>query len=220
MRMTFSTPVTPTRERLTWVEGRRAWTSLPRTVRGSFIRLWTIPRQNTEANRTSRCTMARVGCLPWTSAPNGQPLAVFTAAQNPVVLTALTGPAVVEGARVTEKHEAAVGLLEEPAEARFMDVEELRGLATEGRERGFLTFEEIATCLEEVEVTKEQISDFRAHLVEAGVDIVSNDGRPHSGGLNDSPAGAEGPVAPKKPEIDLTVEPSLDSLRLYLRSIG
>ncbi|HEX6583504.1 MAG TPA: RNA polymerase sigma factor RpoD [Thermoleophilaceae bacterium] len=122
---------------------------------------------------------------------------------------------------MTEKHEAAVGLLEEPAEARFMDVEELRGLATEGRERGYLTFEEIAACLEEVEVTKEQISDFRAHLVETGVDIVSStDGRPHSGGLNDSPAGAEGPAVPKKPEIDLTVEPSLDSLRLYLRSIG
>jgi RNA polymerase primary sigma factor len=102
-----------------------------------------------------------------------------------------------------------------------MDVEELRGLAVEGRERGFLTFEEIAACLEEVEVTKEQISDFRAHLVEAGVDIVStSDGRPHSGGLNDSPAGAEGAAVPKKPEIDLTVEPSLDSLRLYLRSIG
>jgi RNA polymerase primary sigma factor len=121
---------------------------------------------------------------------------------------------------LTEKHEAAVGLLEEPAEARFMDVEELRGLATDGRERGYLTFEEIAACLEEVEVTKEQISDFRAHLVETGVDIVSTDGRPQSGGLNDSPAGAEGPAPPKKPEIDLTVEPSLDSLRLYLRSIG
>jgi RNA polymerase primary sigma factor len=121
---------------------------------------------------------------------------------------------------LTEKHEAAVGLLEEPAEARFMDVEELRGLATDGRERGYLTFEEIAACLEEVEVTKEQISDFRAHLLETGVDIVSTDGRPQSGGLNDSPAGAEGPAPPKKPEIDLTVEPSLDSLRLYLRSIG
>jgi RNA polymerase primary sigma factor len=122
---------------------------------------------------------------------------------------------------LTEKHEAAVGLLEEPAEARFMDVEELRGLATEGRERGYLTFEEIAACLEEVEVTQEQISDFRAHLVEAGVDIVSTaDGRPQNGGMNDSPAGAEGPAPPKKPEIDLTVEPSLDSLRLYLRSIG
>ena len=42
---------------------------------------------------------------------------------------------------MTEKHEAAVGLLEEPAEARFMEVEELRSLAVEGRERGYLTFE-------------------------------------------------------------------------------
>ncbi len=123
---------------------------------------------------------------------------------------------------MTEKHDAAVGLLEEPAEARFMDIEELRGLAVEGRERGFLTFEEIATCLEEVEVTKEQISDFRAHLVEAGVDIVSQDGRPASPGVVDAPSGTgpDGAPAAKKPEIDLTVEPSLDSLRLYLRSIG
>jgi len=84
---------------------------------------------------------------------------------------------------LSDKHEAAVGLLEEPAEAAFMDIEELRGLATEGRERGYLTFEEIATCLEEVEVTKEQISEFRAHLVEAGVDIVSQDGRPTPAGV-------------------------------------
>ena len=122
---------------------------------------------------------------------------------------------------MTEKHEAAVGLLEEPAEARFMEVDELRNLAAEGRERGILTFEEIAACLEEVEVTKEQIADFRAHLLEAGVDIVSADGRPHAAGVVDPPPpGPDGAAAPKKPEIDLTVEPSLDSLRLYLRSIG
>ena len=121
---------------------------------------------------------------------------------------------------MTEKHEA-VGLLEEPAEARFMDVDELRLLAVEGRERGFLSFEEIAACLEEVEVTKEQISDFRAHLVETGVEIVSQDGRPAPNAVPDgSPAGADGAASAKKPEIDLTVEPSLDSLRLYLRSIG
>jgi RNA polymerase primary sigma factor len=124
---------------------------------------------------------------------------------------------------LTQKHEAAVGLLEEPAEAAFMDIEELRGLATEGRERGFLTFEEIASCLEEVEVTKEQIAEFRAHLVEAGVDIVAQDGRPAPAGVAEAPSGAaaaDGAAPPKKPEIDLTVEPSLDSLRLYLRSIG
>jgi RNA polymerase primary sigma factor len=122
---------------------------------------------------------------------------------------------------LTEKHEAAVGLLEEAAEARFMDVDELRNLAVEGRERGYLTFEEIAACLDEVEVTKEQISDFRAHLLEVGVDIVSADGRAPSGGVVDQPQpGPDGAAPAKKPEIDLTVEPSLDSLRLYLRSIG
>jgi RNA polymerase primary sigma factor len=123
---------------------------------------------------------------------------------------------------LTEKHEAAVGLLEEAAEARFMEVEELRNLAVEGRERGYLTLEEIAACLDEVEVTKEQISDFRAHLLEAGVEIVSADGRaPAAGPVDGPPPGpGDGPAPAKKPEIDLTVEPSLDSLRLYLRSIG
>jgi len=114
---------------------------------------------------------------------------------------------------LTEKHEG-VALLSEPAEPAFLDVEELRQLVGEGRERGYLTFEEIATCLEEVEVTKEQIGDFRAHLVESGVEIVSSEGRPT--GIAEVAAGS----AAKKPEIDLTVEPSLDSLRLYLRSIG
>src|SRR3954452_16055739 len=103
-----------------------------------------------------------------------------------------------------------------------MDIEELRALASEGRERGYLTFEEIASCLEEVEVTKEQISEFRAHLVEAGVDIVAQDGRPAPHAVAAGPATqpGDGGAPPNKPEIDLTVEPSLDSLRLYLRSIG
>ena len=108
---------------------------------------------------------------------------------------------------MTEKHDGTA-LLEEPAETHFLDVEELRTLATEGRERGFLTFEEIATCLEEVEVTKEQVTEFRAHLLDGGVEIVAAE-EAHQPAV---------PVAvPKKPEIDLTVEPSLDSLRLYLR---
>ena len=70
-------------------------------------------------------------------------------------------------------------------------------------------------------MTKEQIADFRAHLLEVGVDIVSADGRAAAGGPVDAPPpGPDGTAQPKKPEIDLTVEPSLDSLRLYSRSIG
>jgi RNA polymerase primary sigma factor len=121
----------------------------------------------------------------------------------------------VEG--LTEKHEG-VGLLAEAPDAPFLEIEELRALVVEGRDRGYLTFEEIAACLEEVEVTKEQVRDLHAHLVETGVDVVAGDAR--ASGQGDAP-GRDGPVpAPRKPEIDLTVEPSLDSLRLYLRSIG
>ena len=99
---------------------------------------------------------------------------------------------------MTEKHEAAVGLLEEPTEAAFMEIEELRALASEGRERGFLTFEEIATCLEEVEVTKEQISEFRAHLRRGGVDIVAQDGRPAPAGVIEAPPGAGPDGTPRR----------------------
>jgi RNA polymerase primary sigma factor len=118
---------------------------------------------------------------------------------------------------VTEKHDG-VGLLNERGEAPFLDAEELRALVAAGRERGFLTFEEIAGCLEEVEVTKEQVRDLHLHLVDNGIEIVSSEGR---AALVAEPA-TEGaaPAPAKKSEIDLTVEPSLDSLRLYLRSIG
>ena len=54
--------------------------------------------------------------------------------------------------------------------------------------------------------------------------MVGEDGRPaisEAGRFERTePAGEKSPDAPRKPEIDLTVEPSLDSLRLYLRSIG
>jgi RNA polymerase primary sigma factor len=106
---------------------------------------------------------------------------------------------------------AASDLEERP----FADSDELRALIAQGRERGYLTFEEIAGTLEEVEVTKEQVEHLHGYLVEHGVDVIAGDGLT---AYKESKAGQ--PDAPKKPELDLTVEPSLDSLRLYLRSIG
>ena len=112
-------------------------------------------------------------------------------------------------------------LLEGPS---ISEIDELRPLIAEGQERGFLTFEQIASCLEEVEVTKEQIIELHAFLEGEGIDIVGSDGKPATTeGRRFEPAVRDAdkePDAPRKPEIDLTVEPSLDSLRLYLRSIG
>jgi RNA polymerase primary sigma factor len=98
----------------------------------------------------------------------------------------------------------------------FNDSEELRTLISQGRERGYLTFEQIAGTLEEVEVTKEQVQDLHTYLIEHGVDVIAENG------LTAYKEAKEGnqPGQTKKPELDLTVEPSLDSLRLYLRSIG
>jgi RNA polymerase primary sigma factor len=111
-------------------------------------------------------------------------------------------------------------------EAPIVELEEFRNLIAEGQERGFLTFEQIAACLEEVEVTKEQVQELHAHLDEHGIEVVEADGRlarSEASSVEASAAAAsEGsPDVPrKKVEVDLTVEPSLDSLRLYLRSIG
>jgi RNA polymerase primary sigma factor len=100
-------------------------------------------------------------------------------------------------------------------EPPFADHDELQALIGQGRERGYLTFEEIAGTLEEVEVTKEQVQQLHGYLMEHGVDVIA-----HNGLTAWKEAKGQQPDAPKGPELDLTVEPSLDSLRLYLRSIG
>jgi RNA polymerase primary sigma factor len=102
----------------------------------------------------------------------------------------------------------------------------LRPLIAEGQERGFLTFDEIQTWLEESEVSKEQVQELHAYLDDQGIEVVDGDGRPakSEGSSVEANAAAASESrteqSSKKVEIDLTVEPSLDSLRLYLRSIG
>jgi RNA polymerase primary sigma factor len=114
-------------------------------------------------------------------------------------------------------------------EAPITEIDEFRALFDEGNERGFVYLDQITSRLEEVEVTKEQVGELHAQLTEHGIDVVGADGKPVAPGGEPAPkrvqangdGGAPGQGdAPRKPEIDLTVEPSLDSLRLYLRSIG
>jgi len=95
----------------------------------------------------------------------------------------------------------------------FAEVDDLRTLLGEARDRGYVTFDEIASALEDQEATKEQVAELHSHLLESGLELVSEAPPP------EAPAQPQLAV-PKKVELDLTVEPSLDSLRLYLRSIG
>ncbi len=117
----------------------------------------------------------------------------------------------------------ALALLE--VEERIAELDEFGPLIAEGAERGYLTFEQIATCLEEIEATKEQVQELHAYLEEHGIVVVESDGRLARSEMSTVEANAAasvetGPDVRKKVEVDLTVEPSLDALRLYLRSIG
>ncbi len=89
-----------------------------------------------------------------------------------------------------------------PSETNLTAV--MRALVEEGREKGFLTYEGIISALEDHELTREQLEEFLSGLAERGVDVLDAE--------EEEPEVAGG--------IDLTVEPSLDSLRLYLREIG
>ena len=97
------------------------------------------------------------------------------------------------------------------------EVEELHKLIEQGVEKGFLTYDEIVTGLDDVELTKEQVEDFYTYLIDHSIELVE--------GIEHKSLPHEEPVVPPEeekatPKLDLSVEPSLDSLRLYLREIG
>jgi RNA polymerase primary sigma factor len=96
------------------------------------------------------------------------------------------------------------------------EVEELQRLVNEGVDKGVLNYDEIAAALEDVELTKEQAEDFYTCLIDHGIELVEGETHKH--------LPHEQPLVPeeeaKTPKLDLSVEPSLDSLRLYLREIG
>jgi RNA polymerase primary sigma factor len=97
------------------------------------------------------------------------------------------------------------------------EVEELQKLATEGQEKGYLNYDEIAKALDDVELTREQVEDFYTYLLERNVELLEGDEHKAPPKQEAQP---EEEKIPQVPKLDLTVEPSLDSLRLYLREIG
>src|ERR1043165_759772 len=99
-------------------------------------------------------------------------------------------------------------------EIALPDVEELHKLIEQGQEKGFLTYDEIVNALEDVELTKEQLEEFTTYAIDHSIELV--EGEQHKR-LPHEPVPVDEEKAPK---LDLSVEPSLDSLRLYLREIG
>lgn len=82
----------------------------------------------------------------------------------------------------------------------------MKALLERGREAGFLAHEEIVSALEDFEIPDEKLREFVASLDEQGIEVLEEDPADRTQETDRS--------------VDLSVEPSLDSLRLYLREIG
>ena len=82
------------------------------------------------------------------------------------------------------------------------DVEELHKLVADGVEKGFLTYDEIVSGIEEVELTKEQVEDFY-YLIDHGIELM--EGEQHKHPPHEQPPEDEKAI----PKLDLSVEPSL-----------
>lgn len=116
------------------------------------------------------------------------------------------------------------------------ETEELKALAASGRERGYLTFDAVATVVSELDITRGQVEELNSWLTDQGIELVSQEeseqrvssGGESSGGLDPAGSGTADPVPTATSNgIPATVasgeagsDANLDSLRLYLRSIG
>ena len=77
-------------------------------------------------------------------------------------------------ARVTSRRITGLGTKTEALladEDSITEIDELKPLIAEGQDRGTLTVEQIAASLEEVEVTKEQITELHAYLLDQGLEV-------------------------------------------------
>ncbi len=129
-----------------------------------------------------------------------------------------------------------------------VEMEEIQALLAGARERGFVSAAGLRATIEEAELSSEQAQDLFSHLEEHAIEIVDSEeagGELHAAaqatgaGAGDVDPPAAGRDADgeqetdeetrgvrarlqelKRAEVDLSVDPSLDSLRLYLRSIG
>ncbi|MBK5229889.1 MAG: sigma-70 family RNA polymerase sigma factor [Thermoleophilia bacterium] len=90
-------------------------------------------------------------------------------------------------------------------------------LVAAGRDRGFVLIEEIETQIDSV-LTPEQIQELRTDLTEQGIDLVGAADAPSE---IETEAKASVPKAKAKAaQEEIFTDASVDSLRLYLRSIG
>ena len=108
---------------------------------------------------------------------------------------------------------------EEPADSPVLDslTAAVRKLVSRGKERGYITYDDLNEALPPDEVNSEQIEDTMAQLSEMGINVIENE-ESEEAPSEDKPA-ATGSEAPAKVE-DEDLGRTDDPVRMYLREMG
>jgi len=104
-------------------------------------------------------------------------------------------------------------------EWKDLDIEEVRELAAWGKERGFLTTDEIVERLKTVELTPDQVDSVFVLLTEAGIEITDDAVDEIKEEIEEESRKDGGKAASE--DLDLSVQPvTNDPVRMYLKEIG
>jgi RNA polymerase primary sigma factor len=99
-----------------------------------------------------------------------------------------------------------------------LDIDEVRELATWGKEKGFLTTDEIVERLKTVELTPDQIDSVFVILSDLGIEITDEAVEEIKEEIE---GGAKGGGGKASEELDLSVQTATnDPVRMYLKEIG
>src|SRR6266511_1474694 len=95
--------------------------------------------------------------------------------------------------------------------------EATEAIAARGRERGFVTSEDVLDGLPDTELVPEQVEEFLAHveqvLQDEGIEVIDVPGE-------DSGRGVETEGAPRRRREELLKSPTYDPVRMYMKEIG
>ena len=104
-------------------------------------------------------------------------------------------------------------------EWKDLDIEEVRELAVWGKERGFLTTDEIVERLKTVELTPDQVDSVFVLLTEAGIEITDDAVDEIKEEIEEESRKVGQKAASE--DLDLSVQPvTNDPVRMYLKEIG
>src|SRR5690242_13540170 len=111
---------------------------------------------------------------------------------------------------------------EEGPDAPLLDTlgAELKKLVQKGKERGYVTYDELNAALPPDEVSSEQIEDTMAMLSEAGVNVVEAEEQEETPAANPAEPAKTAVVAAEATGEDEELGRTDDPVRMYLREMG